>query len=516
MKNRKSKVPQFSYTTTLEEQLKELENDPLLKRFRTSRAQLADDPHRPIYHYVNPEGNLNDPNGFCFWQGRYHLFYQAYPPEDSRQHWGHAYSEDLVHWHDLPLAIYPDPEDKCFSGATLVEKDRVLACYHGIEEGTMVAISSDPLLLNWEKITGKAVIPIVDTDLTGRPYHVFDPCIWREDDGYYSLSGGYIDGPIFEDCRMSQFLFHSQDLKRWIYLGRFIENDIFTDPGEDGAVPYFWPIGDKYILIFASHQRGSQYLIGDYDKINHRFRATHHGRFNFGPLRNGGIHAPSAFPDGKGGIYAIHNINQGKNTDGWNHIMSLVRKLTLNDDGTLRIEPAGEIEKQRGKHQHITKTILKPNQETLLPVEGNAVELSIKLDPGSARELRIELLRSENRQEYTLIRYLKQGGINTSPGNYQGRGDALVIDNAQSSSRSSDVLARPPETAPFQLRENELLDLRIFIDKSVVELFANQRQAMGLRAYPDREDSVGVSLTAVGGEATLQSLDAWEMHSIYS
>ena len=91
-----------------------------------------------------------------------------------------------------------------------------------------------------------------------------------------------------------------------------------------------------------------------------------------------------------------------------------------------------------------------------------------------------------------------------------------MIDNAQSSSRSSDVLARPPETAPFQLRENELLDLRIFIDKSVVELFANQRQAMGLRAYPDREDSVGVSLTAVGGEATLQSLDAWEIQSIYS
>jgi hypothetical protein len=55
-----------------------------------SRRKLAADPHRPIYHYVNPEGTLNDPNGLCFWQGRWHLFYQAYPPEDPRQHWGHA------------------------------------------------------------------------------------------------------------------------------------------------------------------------------------------------------------------------------------------------------------------------------------------------------------------------------------------------------------------------------------------------------------------------------------------
>ena len=121
---------------------------------------MAGDPHRPIYHYVNPEGRLNDPNGLCFWQGRWHLFYQAYPPEDTRQHWGHAVSDDLIHWRDLPLAIYPNPEDKCFSGSTLVEEDRVIAIYHGIAAGTMVAVSSDPLLLNWEKVTGKAVIPL--------------------------------------------------------------------------------------------------------------------------------------------------------------------------------------------------------------------------------------------------------------------------------------------------------------------------------------------------------------------
>ena len=86
----------------------------MLERFRASREAKADDPHRPIYHYVNPEGRLNDPNGLCFWQGRWHLFYQAYPPEDPRQHWGHAVSDDLIHWRDLPLAIYPNPERPAF------------------------------------------------------------------------------------------------------------------------------------------------------------------------------------------------------------------------------------------------------------------------------------------------------------------------------------------------------------------------------------------------------------------
>ena len=134
-----------------------------------SRTTYAGDRHRPAYHYVNPEAGLNDPNGLCYWQGNWHLFYQAYPPEVTRQHWGHAISTDLVHWRDLPYCIYPDPEDKCFSGATLVEEDRVIAMYHGTQAGNMVAISDDPLLLNWTKVGDGAVIPLPDPD-AGAPY----------------------------------------------------------------------------------------------------------------------------------------------------------------------------------------------------------------------------------------------------------------------------------------------------------------------------------------------------------
>ena len=147
-----SKVPFHKFSETLSEQLKEVKSNPLLQRMDNVRRELLNDPHRPIYHYVNPEGNLNDPNGLCYWKGNWHLFYHAYPPEDPRQHWGHAISHDLIHWEDLPYAIYPSPEECCFSGSTLVEEDRVIAIYHGTKAGTMVAISHDPLLLNWEKL----------------------------------------------------------------------------------------------------------------------------------------------------------------------------------------------------------------------------------------------------------------------------------------------------------------------------------------------------------------------------
>jgi len=215
---------------------------------------LEKDPHLPIYHFVSPENRLNDPNGLCYWQGRWHLFYQAYPPEDDRQHWGHAVSEDLIHWVDLPYAIYPDPEYQCFSGSTLVEEDRVIAMYHGTRAGNMVATSNDPLLLNWDKAENKAVIPLTEYS-DEHSYHVYDPNIWKKEGVYYSLSGGVTNGPGGKQIAAT-YLFRSNNLKDWQYMHEFIEDDKFTKVGDDGACPYFWPLADRYILPFYSHMSG--------------------------------------------------------------------------------------------------------------------------------------------------------------------------------------------------------------------------------------------------------------------
>ena len=159
-----SPVPHQVFSETLAEQEKELKTNALMLRFAESRKKLAADRYRPAYHFVSPESQLNDPNGLCFWQGRWHLFYQAYPPDEfpnpadipkRRQHWGHAVSDDLVHWRDLPYAIYPGIERMCFSGSTVVEENRVVAFYPGIDAGQMVAVSKDPLLLELGEDRGK-------------------------------------------------------------------------------------------------------------------------------------------------------------------------------------------------------------------------------------------------------------------------------------------------------------------------------------------------------------------------
>ena len=345
---------------------------------------------------------------------------------------------------------------------------------------------------------------------------MFDPCIWREEEGYYALSGSYGDGEIFEDCRIMPHLFFSQDLTRWAYLGPFLEGDIFTAPGEDCAVPYFWPIGDKHILVFASHQRGSQYLVGDYDKIRHRFRPSAHGRFNFGQMEHGGVHAPSATPDGSGGLWVVHNVNHGRPAEGWNHVMSLVRRLTLRSDDTLGIEPVPAIEKIRTEHRRVGETPLPANREVEMSgIRGDSMELAVEIDPGEAREVSVDVLRSPGGEERTAIRFLSQGGMRRGPG-WRGRerGDALVMDNSRSS-LLPDVFGRPAEVAPFQLEPDEPLRLRIFVDRSIVEVFANGRQSVTLRAYPSRGDSTGVAIRAAGGDATLLSLEAWRMRSIW-
>ena len=501
-----SRVPKYSFANTLKEQESQLETNPLMLRFAESRKRMADDPYRPIYHFVSPESTLNDPNGLSFWQGRWHMFYQGYPPEDRRQHWGHAVSDDLIHWRDLPYAIYPNPEHACFSGSALVENDRVIAMYHGTRVGNMVSVSSDPLLLNWKKVTGKAVILGMSADGKPLPYRVFDPCIWKKNGLYYSLSGGTLPGPGGKRVR-ADFLFRSKDLANWKYLHPFVEDDRFTLVGDDGACPYFWPIGNQYILPFFSHMSGGQYILGDYDKARDKFVATSSGLFNFGAVRPGGVHAPSATPDGKGGVIVIFNMNQAKPTEGWNQIMSLPRLLTLAGKDDLRIKPTGDIESLRTNHQCVGTIQLPANQELVLEnIRGNAMEIVAEIDTRKAQMFEMNVLRSTNREEYTRIAFFRGRGY---------RGKSLITIDSAYSSLLPDVASRAPETAPVVLDKNEPLRLRVFVDKSVVEVFVNDKQCVAMRVYPGRSDSVGVSMRSQGKGAVLKSLDAWQMKNIY-
>ena len=548
-----SLVPQFSFPETLAEQEAALQTNSLMQRLLAYRKRYEGDPHRPIYHYVNPENTLNDPNGLCFWQDRWHLFYQACPPEDPRQHWGHAISDDLIHWQDLPYAIYPNPEERCYSGAALVEEDRVIAIYHGTKVGNMVAVSHDPLLLNWEKLTGAPVIPKASADGSPLPYRVFDPCIWKKGDHYYALSGSTLPHAASGKRTRANFLFRSPNLVDWEYLHPFVEDDRFTLIGDDGACPYFWPIGDRHILLFYSHMSGGQALLGDYDTERDKFVVTSHHDFNFGASEPGGVHAPSATPDGKGGVNVIFNINPAKPTEGWNQIMTLPRRLTLQGTDkigrdTLLVEPAGDVELLRREHRQITDMTLPANQEIVLEsIRGNAIELMAEIEANDAPLFELNVLRSPGKEEFTRIAFYRERGFRdwerflswrqdmlAAATDGAGAGfvsnsllsasqreklaaatDSLISIDSSYSSLLPDVLSRAPETGPVFLEKDEPLRLRVFVDRSVVEVFVNGKQCVAMRVYPGREDSVGVSLRSQGQDARVVSLEAWQMENIY-
>ena len=480
---------------SLEAQETELENNVLIKRFAESRKRLASDPHRPGYHFVSPENMLNDPNGLCFWKGRWHLFYQAYPPDEfpnprdikrRRQHWGHAVSDDMVHWRDLPYAIYPGPERMCFSGSTVVEEDRVVAFYPGIGAGQMVAIADDPLLLNWDKI-GRVNSGMGDAD------------IWKEGDTYYGLVG--------------RSLFASKDLVHWESRGGFLTHLPFIRHDDEGSCPNFQPMGDKHILLFFSHANGGQYYLGDYDTKAHRLKPYAHGRFNHGRVAPGGVHAPSAAADGKGGVINILNLNDAKYDPDWDQILSVPQHLTLGGDKRLRIAPVAALETLRDNDNHwrVEDMALPANEEVVLKqIQGNSMELNVEIDPREARWVQLNVLRSPNAEEQTSITFYNHDRQLAYWYNIPGE---VVLDGSRSSTLD-DVWIRPPERA-LMPRKGEPLRLRVFVDRSVVEVFVNERQYLAMRVYPGRKDSLGVSLRAQGQDAMLKKLDAWQMKSIW-
>ena len=115
------------------------------------------DPHRPRYHFLPPSGWMNDPNGLIQWEGRYHLFYQYSPefgdvPPSHRtatlKHWGHAVSDDLVHWEHWPVALTPTPggpdKDGCYSGCAVDNDGVPTIVYTGVfPQCACIATSTD-------------------------------------------------------------------------------------------------------------------------------------------------------------------------------------------------------------------------------------------------------------------------------------------------------------------------------------------------------------------------------------
>ena len=125
------------------------------------------DPHRPWYHFRPPDGSMSDPNGLKQWKGLYHLFYQ-YPRTRSPEGrlkacWGHAVSEDLVHWRHLPVALEPTSggpdSDGCASGCALDRDGERVFVYTGVRPPAVCLATGSHDLVRWHKHRQNPVIP---------------------------------------------------------------------------------------------------------------------------------------------------------------------------------------------------------------------------------------------------------------------------------------------------------------------------------------------------------------------
>jgi beta-fructofuranosidase len=212
-------------------------------------------------------------------------------------------------------------------------------------------------------------------------------------------------------------------------------------------------------------------------------------------------------------VINILNINGGKNNDMFDAMMSLPQHLTLGDDKRLRIEPVSALSTLRGEHQHIGETVLPADQEVVLKsVQGNVQELVVEIDPKGARWVQLNVLRSPAAEEQTSITFYNYA-TPAGPAMDGAIREEVVLDGSRSTTLP-DVWLRAPEKT-FLNRGGETLKLRVFIDRSVVEVFANGRQYLAMRVYPGRKDSLGVSLRARGDAALLKGLDAWQLKPIW-
>jgi beta-fructofuranosidase len=487
--------------------------DSIIEKARQLRDALLQDPYRPRYHIVAPEGRCApfDPNGALYWRGRYHLMYIV---QTEKGHcWAHISSSDLLHWRHHPLALEPGGVDTgIFSGGAFIDQSGVpTITYWGLgdEAGICLATSTDDQLDHWTKSPHNPVIRQVGLGLattdTGEPYGVADPsAIWVRDGRYYMLTGNLLvlreyglKRGLEEHKGDTTYLFVSDDLAHWQYLHPFYTSDRrWTGEDEDDMCPDFFPLGDRHMLLFISHNLGCQYYIGRYE--DDHFHPETHGRMTWADRA---FFAPESLLDGLGRRIMWAWIFEGwddatRDASAWSGTMSLPRVLWLGPDRTLRMAPAEELARLRynpRRHKHLK---MSAGSELSLPdVQGNGIELQIEMASNMATQYGVQVCCSPDGQERTLVYY-------------DVAAQELAIDTTRASLGQG---PRGVEGGPLELARGEPLRLRVFVDRSVVEVFANDRQAVMRRIYPTRADSLGVSLFSRGGPAQVASIDAYDI-----
>jgi sucrose-6-phosphate hydrolase SacC (GH32 family) len=430
--------------------------------------------YRPQFHFSSRRGWHNDPNGLVYYRGEYHMFYQHNPYgwKWGNMHWGHAISPDLVHWRELPEALYPDELGTCFSGSGVVDWENTadlsptgamaLVCIYTSagEPFTQSLAYSTDRGRGWTKYRHNPVLG----HIAG---HNRDPkVIWHAPTQAWIMAL-YLDGESYA-------LFASPDLRRWekrcdVTLPGASEcPDLFELPieGETGESRWvFWGANGTYLL-------------GSFDgwKFEADGDALHYAS-------GGSSYAAQTWSEAPAGRrIQIAWMRQDLPGMPFNQFMTFPCELTLRhtQEGVRLFSwPVEEIKSIQDKERVWQDWAVRPGQTPLPSVEGELLDTEVEFRPGERGRCGLLV-----------------------------RGIPVIYDTA------SQVLSCQGRTATM-VPVKGVVRLRLLVDRASVEVFANNgRVALPIGVLLDRSER-GVSVLAEDEPAWVNSLRVCELDSVW-
>ncbi|MEZ4713652.1 MAG: glycoside hydrolase family 32 protein [Caldilineaceae bacterium] len=465
--------------------------DKAMQSVTAATARADADPTRPLFHFRPPAFWMNDPNGPIYHNGWFHLFYQHNPYGDEwgHMHWGHARSRDLVRWEHLPIALPPSlelGEEHVFSGCAWRNGDgEPLLFYTSVKAGPResrppneqwAARPLDADLITWEKHPAN---PILALETHGGPHFDSewrDPFIFAEAGRTFMVVGGDVE----DVAGVGLYEAADASLLKWHYRGLLVQTT--KDKLRFYECPNFVKVDGKWILL-TSPYRQIEYMVGDFDLETLTFTVEQEGVLDPGFSDVPNFYASNILFDEAGRCILLGWVRGFAKERGWNGALALPRILSIGDDGHPRQQPIPELAQLRGPVTDFGAHQLCDDSAVEYTSAAPSVEVEATLKLSKSADVGL-VLNGQPLVEYRAI---------------EGQGKLNVADTE---------VALP-------LNEDGLLKLQVFIDRSVVELFANDGQIAVTRIIDTPTDRCQLKFYSRGPSCEVRALRVWQMQSAW-
>lgn len=474
------------------------------RKYEEAMERLLVPEERPDFHLATRVGWMNDPNGFCYYKNQYHMFYQYYPyaPYWGPMHWGHAVSNDLLHWEYLPAVLAPDtPYDigGCFSGNAIELPDgRHLLMYTGVMKNPYMGEGKEELQtqclaigdgMDYEKYEGNPVLDGNDLPEGCSRADFRDPKLWRKADGTYCC----ITGNRPADGSGQILLFKSKDAFNWKFDKVLIENR--NRFGKMWECPDFFELDGKYVLLTSPQDmlpeglefhngNGTLCIIGELDPETHTLKEQFCQGVDYG-IDYYAMQTLLA-PDGRRIMIAwMQNwdtLAYRCNDSGWFAQMSLPRELSVKN-GRLYQVPIRELNAMRANKVEYNNVVIKDTRLTLDQIEGRTVDLELVIRPADKDNLykKFEFCFAENEKYHSTLCFRPDESVLKIDRKFSGSERALV--------HQSSCLVNG---------DSNELKLRVILDKFSVEVFINDGEQVMSAVILTKQEAKGISFFADG------------------